>query len=130
MNLRKFESLLDTLEKLRELSRDMPVIVEGKRDERSLRKVGVVGEIFKAQNSTSLVEFSDSIANRYREVVLFTDLDSAGKKIGSVVKKYLTDKGVKVNERIAKRIMLSLDTVEAENVSKLVEKAYGKFIYP
>jgi len=130
MNPRKLDSLIEAINKLRELSQDMPVIVEGKKDERSLRELSVEGEIFKVQSAPSLVEFSDSIANRYREVVLFTDLDPAGKKIGRVVKKYLTDKGVKVNERIAKKIMLSLDTVEAESVSKLVRKAYREFTYP
>lgn len=130
MNQRNLDSLIDALDKLRELSQDMPVIVEGKKDERSLRELGVEGEIFKVQSAPSLVEFSDSLANRYREVVLFTDLDRAGKKIAKVVKKYLTDKGVKVNVRIAKKIMLSLDTVEAESVSRLVEKAYREFTYP
>jgi 5S rRNA maturation endonuclease (ribonuclease M5) len=130
MNVRKFEYIIDNLEKLKDLSQDMPIIVEGKRDERALRNVGVEGEILKVQTSRSVVEFCDRAAGRYSEVILFTDLDAAGKKIGSLVKKYLTDKGVKVNGNIAKKLMHALDTAEAENVSKRLEKAYRRFNYP
>ncbi len=130
MDLRKYEGLLDMIDELKILSGDMPIIVEGKRDESSLRDIGIRGEIFKAQTSVSLIEFCDSISERYLEVVLFTDMDKAGEKIEKTVKKYLTDKGVKVNVKIGKKIMRILDTMEAESVSKRLSKVRSRFQHP
>jgi 5S rRNA maturation endonuclease (ribonuclease M5) len=130
MNLRKLDQLFDTIAKLKDLSHELPIIVEGLRDERSLRRIGVEGEILRVQTSHSVWELCESIAKENKEVILFTDLDSAGQKIGRLVKKYLTDKGVKVNDNIGKKLMRLLDTAEAENVSKRFEKAKRKFNYP
>lgn len=130
MNLRQFEYIIERVEKLKDLSLDAPIIVEGKKDERALREVGIDGDILRVHTSTSLVEFCDTVAASYKEVILFTDLDSAGKKIGRVVKKYLTDKGVKVNDNIARKLMYALDTTETENVSKRLENVCKKFSYP
>jgi len=130
MNRRHYDKLLDIIQELKELSSEVPVIVEGIKDEKSLRHLGIDGEIFKVQTAASVLEFCDNLAAKYREVVLFTDLDSAGKKIGRNVKKYLTDKGVKINDNIAKRLMYTLDTVEAEKVFKRFEKVYQKFNSP
>lgn len=130
MDIRKYEELLDTIEELKVLSDDIPIIVEGKRDEDSLRAIGAEGEIFKVQTSSSLIDFCDSISEIYPEVLLFTDMDKAGKKIGRAVKKYLTDKGVKVNVKIGKKIMRILDTMEAESVSKRLSKVSSRFQHP
>ncbi|RMF90591.1 MAG: hypothetical protein D6733_03345 [Methanobacteriota archaeon] len=130
LSRRKFDYILEHVKRLKELSMECPVIVEGARDEQALRAVGVEGEILKVQTAGSVVEFCEGIAARYDEVILFTDLDSAGKRIGKAVKKYLTDKGVKVDDNTAKRLMYALDTAEAENLSKRFEKACRRFRYP
>jgi len=130
MELRRLERVTLLLEELRRLSLEMPVIVEGRRDERSLREAGLRGEILRVHSNTSLLEFCDGIAAKYEEVVLFTDLDSAGRRIGRAVKKYLTDKGVKVNDSIARKLMHALDTAEAENVSKRLEKTWKRYRCP
>jgi 5S rRNA maturation endonuclease (ribonuclease M5) len=130
MDVRKFEYIIDILKELRELSLDSPIMVEGKRDEKALRDMGIMGKILKVQTSSSVLELCESVARDYKSVILFTDIDSAGKRIGRLVKKYLTDKGVKVNDNIAKKLMSALETAEAENVSKRLEKAFRKFNYP
>jgi 5S rRNA maturation endonuclease (ribonuclease M5) len=130
MNIRKFEYIKDILDELLELSLEIPIIVEGKKDEKALRDMGIIGKILKVQTSPSVLELCEGVARDHKAVVLFTDIDSAGKRIGRLVKKYLTDKGVKVNDNIAKKLMSALDTAEAENVSKRLEKAFRKFNYP
>lgn len=130
MNTRKFEHIIETVEELKDLSQEIPIIVEGKRDERALREVGVEGEILRVHRPQSVFEFCEDVAACHKEVILFTDLDEAGKKIGRIVKKYLTDKGIKINDNIGKKLMHALDTAEAENVSKRLEKAYRRFNYP
>ncbi len=122
--------MLENLDKLRDLSTDTPIIVEGKMDEKALRDIGINGKIIRVQEASSVFEFCEAVSAEHGEAILFTDLDAAGRKIGGVVKKYLTDKGVNVNNNIAKRIMYVLDTVEAEKVAKRLERTCRKFNYP
>ncbi len=130
MNSSKFEHIIEAVEELRELSNEIPIIVEGKRDELSLRDLGINGEVLRVKTSLSVFEFCSDVAGQYGEVILLTDIDRAGKKIGGDVKKYLTDKGVKVNDNIGKKIMYALDTVEAEGISRRLSKLYKEFNYP
>jgi 5S rRNA maturation endonuclease (ribonuclease M5) len=130
MNRASFDSLLETLELLRDISQDTPIIVEGKMDEKALREIGVTGPIYQVQTASSVFEFCEDAAKDHREALLFTDLDAAGKKIGRVVKKYLTDKGVKVDDKFAKKLLYALDTVETEKVAVRLERVCRKFSYP
>ena len=130
MNHAGFEALLETLDLLRDISQDAPIIVEGVRDEQALRDIGVTGPIFQVQTAPSVFEFCESIAKDHQEVLLFTDLDAAGKKIGRLVKKYLTDKGAKVDDNLAKKLLYALDTVETEKVAIRFERVCRKFSYP
>jgi 5S rRNA maturation endonuclease (ribonuclease M5) len=130
INIEKLEYIRDMIEDLKELALEHPIIVEGKRDERALRELGIEGKIFKVQTAPSVLELCENVAGEHKEAILFTDLDSAGKRIGKNVKKYLTDKGVKVNDNIAKKLMYSLDTTETENVFKRFERAFRKINYP
>jgi len=130
MNRGSFDALLETLNVLRERSQDAPIIVEGPRDERALREIGVTGKVYQVQTASSVFEFCESLAHEHREALLFTDLDSAGKKIGRTVKKYLTDKGVKIDNNLAKKLLYALDTVETEKVAVRLERVCRKFSYP
>ncbi|MFV2040953.1 MAG: toprim domain-containing protein [Candidatus Hydrothermarchaeales archaeon] len=130
MNRAKFDCLLETLDKLKDLSTDTPVIVEGKMDEKALREIGVTGPVYQVQTASSVFEFCEDVAKDHREALLFTDLDAAGKKIGRVVKKYLTDKGVKVDDNIAKKFLHTLDIVETEKVAVRLERVCRKFSSP
>ena len=130
MNRVKFDLLLESLDLLRDISQDTLIIVEGMKDEKALRDIGITGPILQVQTSPSVVEFCESIATNHREVLLFTDLDAAGKKIGRVVKKYLTDKGVKIDDNLAKKLLYALDTVETEKVAVRLERVCRRFSYP
>lgn len=115
------EELNHDIDKLREFSLEMPIIVEGRRDERALRDIGIKGEILKISNGMSLFEFCEAISERYEEVILMTDLDKEGNKLTKNLRNYLIYKGVKINEKF-KLIMRKLRTNEVENLHARMKK--------
>ena len=73
----RFLELMDVLEELKEKARDgWVIVVEGKRDERALRMLGIEGEIIVF---SSFREVVDKI--RDRKVIILTDYDRRGIEI-------------------------------------------------
>jgi len=56
------------------------VVVEGKRDSNALRKLGYVGEILEFHRFGGIVNFTDSVANYQRLIILF-DRDRKGRAL-------------------------------------------------
>lgn len=127
VNRAKYENIIEELEGLRELSREVPVVVEGRNDEKALRELGIEGEIFHISAGTPFYEFCEEIATRYKEVILFTDTDKEGQKIAKRFKDQMSQRGVRVNERFQLSLMGRLDTHQAEHLFRRIKKITEQF---
>ena len=58
--------------------KDSIVVVEGKKDSKALRKIGYKGKILEFHRFGGIVNFTDSVANYQRLVILF-DRDRKGR---------------------------------------------------
>ncbi len=121
MHIRDYEGLLGYIEKLKELSTDMPIIVEGKRDEEALRGFGVEAE-FHWVSPAPFHEFCDEMSKRYKEVIIFTDMDKAGKKLAKRLGTSLSQRRVKVHEKFGPILLGKLETHQVENLAKRLDR--------
>lgn len=90
------EKFLCVIESLVEKNENIPVIVEGIRDRRALRKIGLSGEIIVFNSGESISDFSERISKYYTEVILLFDNDKRGGYLTKTVASILTSRGVKV----------------------------------
>ncbi|WEU40675.1 MAG: toprim domain-containing protein [Candidatus Odinarchaeum yellowstonii] len=88
------------LEELDVTSYSTPIIVEGRKDAESLRKIGITGLIHSI-SGRSISEVVEEL-KAYREVIILTDYDSEGFKIKNKLVKDFQTAGVKVNLRYYK----------------------------
>jgi 5S rRNA maturation endonuclease (ribonuclease M5) len=65
------------------------VIVEGKKDENALRRVGFRGEILIYNNFKGIINFVDYVSRRGRKVILLLDRDRKGRVLTSKILKKL-----------------------------------------
>jgi len=107
--LSSLERRLDRLTKLvqhltGQSRRGTPIIVEGRRDEGSLRELGIEGPILclKAQGK-SFFEFLDGICSN-RKVIVLTDFDIEGKKLAKMLVKELSKRRIKADDYIWKQV--------------------------
>lgn len=88
------------------------IIVEGKRDEQALRRLGFT-------NILSCSTHSDEIARRVKSranaCAILTDLDPAGRKLSACLRKSLEEFGVSVDTRLRRALLTSprIQTIEA-----------------
>lgn len=87
-----FEQLEELLEMLQEDNKTIPIIVEGEKDIIALRKLGLTGEIIGFNKGKSVSNFCDSIAQNYRKIILLTDWDWRGGRLGNSIKKHLENR--------------------------------------
>ena len=73
-----------------------PVIVEGKRDSKALKKLGFSGTVLEFHKFGGLIKFVDSVA-KYDRVIILLDGDRKGK--------YLT---AKIIEQLQRRTIIDL----------------------
>ena len=109
IELSSLERRLDRLNRLvQRLSdqsrRGIPIIVEGRKDEGSLRELGINGPILclKAQGK-SFPEFLEGISST-RRIIVLTDFDTEGKKLAKILVNELSKRKIKVDDSIWKQV--------------------------
>src|SRR6266581_654912 len=101
---RLHEDLQRAVEELQERSRHAPVIVEGEWDRRSLRALGVVGDIRLVNEGSTIFALCESIAARHREAIILTDWDVRGGRLARQLRDGLAANGVRYDEEIRARL--------------------------
>jgi 5S rRNA maturation endonuclease (ribonuclease M5) len=86
------EELEELLGELREENKTIPIIVEGTKDIAALRKLEITGKILPFNTGQSVSDFCDAIAQKYQKIILLTDWDWRGGRLGSTIKKHLENR--------------------------------------
>lgn len=84
--------LEETLVELREENKNVPIIVEGDKDTTALHKLEITGEIIRFNKGQSVSDFCDTIAQKHQKIILLTDWDWRGGRLGSSIKKHLENR--------------------------------------
>ena len=103
---------LERLEKLEELILELQqmsdkgalIIVEGQRDRKALRALGIAGTIMLGTKKSILV-FCEEVAREYNNVIILTDWDEKGDKLAALMEGYLRSTSAAANMDIRKKIL-------------------------
>ena len=94
------------------------IIVEGRRDEAALRKLGVIGKIYclkaRGESRHDFLERLDGID----DAIVLTDFDREGKKLETWLYKELSQRGIRSDLRLWSRIK-SLARADVRSVEEL-----------
>ncbi len=72
------DEVLKVIGELIEENKEIPILVEGEKDIKALKKLNVKGKIIKINNGKTLIDFCDIIAKKYNEIIILTDWDRKG----------------------------------------------------
>lgn len=96
------EKLLDEI--IDHSSQDAAVIVEGKKDRKALRTLGVKGPIhYISSSGTSALNFLENLPN-YERAIILTDFDSKGDELAEFCKKHLEKLGTEPISDLRKKL--------------------------
>lgn len=114
----RLEETLKVIDELEELSREMPVIVEGKKDVDALRLLGVSSNVITLSRGISLFTFCETVSREWRSVVLLTDWDRKGGQLARRLKEGFDANGTKVNDSIRMDLVI-LSKKEIKDIESL-----------
>ena len=112
------QSLIDLIQGLDRNYPNLVIIVEGKRDVRVLRNLGVGAPIIRTQTRLSrsrLIERIVEVTGKDGQVLILTDYDREGKELYAFIKKELELAGIKHLRRergLVRRYMEDWTTIE------------------
>ena len=71
----------EIFEDLRSSNETIPIIVEGQKDEATLRKIGLTGKIIRLNTGLSILDLCENIAREFSEIILLPDWDTKGQQL-------------------------------------------------
>jgi 5S rRNA maturation endonuclease (ribonuclease M5) len=120
----KLERVESLIKELRESSKQGAIIlVEGRKDKRALRELGVEGEVIFASHFP-LLKLIDHVANNGAEIVVLTDWDRKGDLLAERINRYLIALGHTPNLRIRVELsrLIKKDAREVENLPSYIAR--------
>ncbi len=120
----RLEQIELLIKELKETSKHGAIIlVEGKKDERALRDLGVEGRVVFASHFP-LIQLSDQVANNGAEIVVLTDWDRKGDLLAGKMSRYLIALGHTPNLRIRTKLggLIKKDVKEVENLPSYIAR--------
>ena len=116
------EQVEELLDELREYAVEgTPIVVEGPRDKRALRELGVKGPIFQISGRKTALNFLEGLT-RYKRVVILTDFDKAGDELAKFCARHLQGLGPKPILDLRKKLkaLLRKDVKDIQGLAKFL----------
>jgi len=118
------DSLEEVIKSLLEASdRGAVVIVEGLKDRRSLRNLGVKGPIIMVSQRPTM-DLAEEVAREFEDIVVLTDWDTSGEELAQDLEKYLLHTKFHIDLEIRRRLkaLVRRDIKDVESLCKFVER--------
>ncbi len=118
------EKLVRLIADLVEANLTAPVIVEGERDVKALREVGLTGEIVPLNAGVPLFNLAESIARHHREAVILTDWDRRGGQLARLLRDALEANQVRfdVDLRARMTVLCQTEIKDVESLATYLER--------
>ncbi len=112
------------LEDLSEKNRRAPIIVEGEYDKRSLRALGITGDIRMINQGSTVFGLCESIAAHHSDAIILTDWDVRGGRLARQLRDGLAANGVRFDEDLRARltVLCRKDITDVESLHGFVER--------
>ena len=110
------------------LSSDKVVVVEGKRDQEALRRIGFSGKTF-VLNRKPLFAVAEEVASAYNEAIILTDLDKEGKQLYARLKTYLQRLGVSVDNYFREFLFKHTKLRQIEGLASVVQSVMPSLLW-
>jgi 5S rRNA maturation endonuclease (ribonuclease M5) len=102
-----FRRLLSIMEELQNCAEEgMPVLIEGKKDEKALRELGINGNFIKVSGSgLKLFEIAEIAVKSSSRIIILTDFDKKGSELAKRLSEDIQSLGSHPDLRIRNKIM-------------------------
>jgi 5S rRNA maturation endonuclease (ribonuclease M5) len=122
-NIERATKIKEVFDALSEINKNIPVIVEGKRDATALRDLGLAGEILTLHSGQSIYDFCEDVSERFHRIIILLDWDEKGESLNKTLCKYLNGQWEEFSAfRELIKILCQKDIKDIEGIPKLLRR--------
>ena len=116
----RLEQLKKLLNELIQENSKTPIIVEGRKDENTLRRLGLKGLILRLNKGVSVFSMCEDISRKHKKVILLTDWDRRGGHLAKLLREALEANGVMYDDDIRGKIavLTKKDIKDVESLAR------------
>lgn len=120
----RYESIVELISELEELSWDRVILVEGRLDVIALEHLGIYGDVFTVQSSGGPIKAAEYVFKKKKKAVILTDWDRKGDIIASDLEIQLSALDVEYNIDIRNRLigLCRIDIKDVQSLDELVNR--------
>lgn len=120
----RLEIVEKSIDALIMMNESVPIIVEGEKDEASLRKIGIKGKVLRLNKGVSIFNFCEEVAERFDEVIILTDWDAKGGRLSKLLRDCLKANGVSYNTQFRSELARHCikEIKDVESLATYIEK--------
>lgn len=120
----KLEGTKKILNEIFKRNAESPIIVEGKKDVKALRKLGAEGDIIKIKRNDTVFHIIENLRGKYEGVIILTDWDRSGSRLYSRIKKACKANGIKYREDLRTELIKYVKTEikDIESIPKFIKR--------
>ncbi len=121
----ELEGLLNILERIKQEEKDIPVIVEGKKDKEALQKLGFDRKIIKIKKGESIFRIIEGLRGEHEKVIILTDWDSTGRRLCYKIKKACESNMIAYDVEYRKQIVkyVKKEIKDVESIPSFIDRA-------
>lgn len=118
----RLDMILEVVDELEHRSDDTPIVVEGLKDVRALKDIGIRKNTVSLGKGLSIFAFCERFAHRSKSVVILTDWDRKGGRLARMLKDAFEANGVKVDLDLRAKLVLltKKDIKDIESLPKYI----------
>ncbi len=113
----ELEGLQDVLEDIKNEEEEVPIIVEGKKDVKALKRLGFERDIIRIKKNDTIFHIVEDLRGTYEKVIILTDWDSTGGRLSGKIKKAcqanIIDYDLEYRREIIKYVKKEIKDVES-----------------
>lgn len=114
----RLEAVEQLFDELRQANEDLPLIVEGAKDETALRNLGFDGAVVRVNSGQTVIATVEAVAEDHPEVIILTDWDYHGGKLARRIRESCDACGIRWDDHF-RRDLARLVKKEVKDVEGL-----------
>ena len=122
---KSIDKVLKAIEELKIENKNLPIVIEGEKDKKALKKLDITGKKIIINNGISLTDFCDRLSKKYDEIIILTDWDRKGGFLKRRIQENLKGR-VKCNNRYRKIFAKNTMTKTVEGLPSYIETITSK----
>ncbi len=121
----ELEGVQDILAKIKKEDKSIPIIVEGRKDKKALRSLGIKRKIIKIKKGKAIFRIIERLRKDHDKVIILTDWDSTGGKLCYKIKKACESNDIKYDIEYRKQMIkfLKKEVKDVESIPTFIKRA-------